>query len=77
MPADTAPADLLAKPTAALQAPPDPAKVMPVAAVQSLLQNRHPERATASQERATAKVEKAVSEGYLTPVTLPPGFSPG
>jgi phage I-like protein len=67
LPEGTPPADLLAKLTAALQAPPDPAKFMPVAAVQSLLQDRNLERATASQERATAKVEKALQDCYITP----------
>jgi phage I-like protein len=65
LPPDTKPADRLAKLTAALKAAPDPAKFVPAEAVQSMLHDHNLARATAAEERATAKVTKALDDGYF------------
>lgn len=47
-------------------APPDPAKFMPVAAVQALLEQRKAERGQDTERRIAAKVEAAVRDHYIT-----------
>lgn len=51
---DTSPKDLLTKIAALLAATPDPAKYMPVKAVQDMVADRHLERSTNSEKRALA-----------------------
>ena len=59
--------ELLAKLKAALAAAPDPAKYMPVAAVQEMLRDRKAELSAQSEEPVTAKVERAEREHYIAP----------
>ena len=65
LPADASPKDLMAKIAALLVATPDPAKYMPVTAVQEMLADRHLERSTNSEKRVLAKIEEASSKGYI------------
>ncbi|KPQ07730.1 MAG: Mu-like prophage I protein [Rhodobacteraceae bacterium HLUCCA12] len=51
----------------AMQAAPDPARFVPIEAVQELMQERALSKATASEEVAVARVEAAMNDGYLTP----------
>jgi phage I-like protein len=67
LPAETPVEELLAKFTERMDAAPDPAKYMPVQAVQAMLSDRHIERATASEERAQTKVANALEAGYFHP----------
>lgn len=67
LPPDTPPAELLAKLKEKLTAEPDPAKFMPVAAVQSMLAARGTERTALAAQQAEEKVGRAIREGYLTP----------
>ncbi len=48
-----------------LSAPPDPAKFMPVAAVQAMMADRSTELVTASEGRAQLKVGAAFRQGYI------------
>ena len=65
LPMDTSPQDLIAKIAGLLKAAPDPAKYMPVTAVQDMLADRHLERSTNSEKRVLAKVNEASSKGYI------------
>jgi phage I-like protein len=67
LPAETPVEELLAKFTERMEAAPDPAKYMPVQAVQARLSDRHVERATASEERVRMKVTHALEGGYVPP----------
>ena len=49
------------------QAAPDPARFVPIEAVRDLMTERAMNRATASEEVATARVDAAMRDGYLTP----------
>jgi phage I-like protein len=64
-PPDTPPAELFAKLKAKMGGEPDPAKYVPVAAVQGMLAERNLSLATASAERATQKVDQALRLGHL------------
>lgn len=66
LPPDVPPEQLLAKLAELLKGAPDPAKFMPIAAVQDMLSDRQLERATAAQNRVQDKVNAAVRQGYLT-----------
>jgi phage I-like protein len=66
LPVETPPAELLAKLVAHLKAAPDPAKYMPVAAVQEMLSDRRAERKTVHEGRAQEKVNAALRQGYIT-----------
>ena len=66
LPADTPAEDLMAKVAELLKAPPDPAKFVPIEAVQDMMSDQRSERATLSAGRATDKVNAAVRQGYLT-----------
>ena len=66
LPADTTPESLLVK-LGGIMAAPDPAKYMPMAAVQEMLRDRRSERAQTDARRAVEKVEQAVKEHYITP----------
>lgn len=66
LPADTSPDELAAKLSAKLQAPPDPAKFVPIAAVQEMLTDRLQERGKMAEGRAQEKVRVAVQSGYIT-----------
>lgn len=66
LPADTTPEQLLAKLKAVLGAAPDPAKFMPVAAVQEMLQTRLAERTVQTDARIKAKVDAAARDHYIT-----------
>ena len=46
---------------------PDPAKFMPIEAVQELLRSHNEAKAVLSQDRAEGKVRDAMAAGYLTP----------
>ncbi|MDR0810033.1 MAG: phage protease [Gemmobacter sp.] len=46
---------------------PDPARFVPIGAVQDLLADRNTRIATMREEEATRKVERAFREGYITP----------
>ena len=49
------------------QAIPDPARYLPIEAVQELLSERNTSALTLSHDRADAKVTKAMNDGYITP----------
>ena len=66
LPADTPVQDLVAKVAELLKAAPDPARFVPIEAVQDMLSDRRSERATLSAGRATEKVNAAVRQGYIT-----------
>ena len=66
LPVDVAPAELLAKLERATQAAPDPAKYMPVAAVQEMLRDRQVERVRDDKKRVADKVERAAREHFIT-----------
>ena len=67
LPPETPPAELFAKLKAKIAAEPDPAQYVPVAAVQGMLAERNLSLATASQERATLKVDQALRLGHIPP----------
>ncbi len=67
LPPDTPQAQLFAKLKEQLAADPDPAKFMPVTAVQSMLADRNLMIATASEERAGQKVAEALRLGQISP----------
>ena len=66
LPPDASPKDLLAKLVERLTGEPDPAKFMPVAAVQEMLSSRRAEMAEVNEGRAQEKVRAAVQAGYIT-----------
>lgn len=66
LPYGTPPEELLAKLGAALKALPDPARFMPVAAVQEMLRTRRTETALHAQQRVKSKVDAALREHYIT-----------
>lgn len=69
LPADASPKELIAKLAARLvkaREEPDPAKYMPVAAVQEMLHGRRAERDSFAEGRAQEKVRAAVQQGYIT-----------
>ena len=66
LPSDTAVADLLAKLAELVKPTPDPAKFIPVAAVQEMLRDRNTELSLNRQQRVTAKVQKAIQDNQLT-----------
>ena len=69
LPADASPKELIAKLAARLvKAPeePDPAKYMPVAAVQEMLQDRRAAHSALAGGRAAEKVRVALQQGYIT-----------
>ncbi|MBZ0129478.1 MAG: phage protease [Rhodobacteraceae bacterium] len=49
----------------------DPSRFVPLEALQDLLKDRNARIATMGQERANAKVEAALSKGYITPAMKP------
>ena len=68
LPPDTPDADLvttLQDMANRLKAPPDPAKYMPVAAVQGMLVDQRTERSNLSAGRAQGKVDAASLQGYI------------
>lgn len=67
LPPETPPKAILAKLKEKLTAEPDPAKYMPVEAVQSMLESRREERLALSAAQAEEKVSRATRDGYLTP----------
>ena len=71
LPPETPPQDLLAALKAKFEGEPDPAKYMPVAAVQSMLAGRMDERLALSEERAEAKVDRAFKDGFLVTAMKP------
>ncbi|MDK3075928.1 phage protease [Sedimentitalea sp. JM2-8] len=46
---------------------PDPARFVPIEAVQDLMASRHADLAERTKERATAKVKDALARGFITP----------
>lgn len=66
LPIETPPAQLLAKLLERMQSAPDPAKYMPVAAVQEMLSDRRAERKTVHEGRSQEKVNAALRQGYIT-----------
>ena len=66
LPPDTPVADLLAKLAELVKPTPDPAKFIPVAAVQEMLRDRNTELSLNRQQRVTAKVQKAIQDNQLT-----------
>ncbi|WP_112310192.1 phage protease [Pseudogemmobacter bohemicus] len=66
LPLTAKPEDILAALKERLGAEPDPAKYMPVTAVQSMLVERMQERRAITADRAGAKVDQAMRDGYLT-----------
>ena len=66
LPPETPAEEMLAKLKAALGAEPDPAKFMPVAAVQEMLQIRLAERTVQTDTRIKAKVDAAARDHYIT-----------
>ena len=66
LPADAEPQELIAKLAARLTTEPDPAKYMPVTAVQEMLSVRRAENAEVVEGRAREKVRAAVNSGYIT-----------
>ena len=71
LPSETPPKDLLAALKAKFEGEPDPAKYMPVAAVQSMLAGRMDERLALSEERAEEKVNRAFKDGFLVAAMKP------
>ena len=71
LPPETSPNDLLAALKAKIEGEPDPARYMPVAAVQSMLAGRMEERLALSEERAEEKVNRAFKEGFLVTAMKP------
>lgn len=67
----TPPDELLRLLVARIGAEPDPAKYMPVSAVQSMLENRREERLALSSRQAQDKVERAFRDGFLTTAMKP------
>ncbi len=67
LPPETPAAELMAKLKARMTAEPDPAKFMPMEAVQSMLAARGSERTALAEEQVLAKVERACREGFITP----------
>ena len=68
LPADATEAQIMAamqSVKAQMAAPPDPAKYMPVEAVQALMAERRFELVTASETRAQEKVDAAFSQGFI------------
>ena len=68
LPAGASPKELIAKLAERLtkEQEPDPAKYMPVAAVQEMLSVRRAENAEVAEGRAQEKVRAAVNAGYIT-----------
>lgn len=58
--------DARAKGETAREAPPNPAKYVPIAALRDLLEERNSETAQAREERARDKVDRAFKQGYLS-----------
>jgi phage I-like protein len=67
LPTTSTPQDLLAKLGTLQATAPDPAKYMPIAAVQEMLQDRRSERVQTDSARITSKIETAMREGYISP----------
>lgn len=67
LPPETPPAELLAKLKARMTDDPDPAKFMPMEAVQSMLAARGTERTALAEVQVSAKVDRACREGFITP----------
>lgn len=67
LPPETPEAELMAALRAKLSGDPDPAKFVPVATVQAMLAERNLSLATASEDRASQKVEEALRSGHLSP----------
>ncbi|MBK8441141.1 MAG: hypothetical protein IPL38_17135 [Rhodobacter sp.] len=59
------PGKLLNALEATTEGEPDPARYMPVAAVQSMLAGRMEERLALSEERAEEKASRAFKDGFL------------
>lgn len=66
LPVETPPAQLLAKHQERMQSAPDPAKYMPVAAVQEMLSDRRAERKTVHEGRSQGCVNAALRQGDIT-----------
>ncbi len=66
LPPDTPIADLLAKLAEMVKPTPDPAKFIPVAAVQEMMRDRNTELSVNRQQRLTAKVQKAIQDNQIT-----------
>lgn len=71
LPPGAPPKLVLAKLKDQLAAEPDPAKFMPVAAVQSMLAGRMEERTALASAQAEEKVNRAFRDGYLTSAMKP------
>jgi phage I-like protein len=67
LPPETPQEELMSALKAKLMADPDPAKFVPVAAVQAMLAERNLTLATASEDQARRKVDKALQSGHLSP----------
>jgi len=67
LPPETPAKAIMAKLKEKLAAEPDPAKYMPVEAVQSMLESRREERLALSAAQAEEKVNRATRDGYLSP----------
>ena len=66
LPADTPVDQLLAKLAELMKGAPDPAKFMPVSAVQEMMRDRRNELGLHRQERVVAKVQKALDTYHIT-----------
>lgn len=69
--AQTPPDELLRLLQTRVGAEPDPAKYMPISAVQSMLEERREERRAVVSRHAEEKVERAFREGFLTTAMKP------
>lgn len=67
MPPETPQKELLAALRKKLMSDPDPAKFVPIGAVQEMLADRNLSLATAAESRAERKVSEALQSGYLSP----------
>ncbi|MCU0905548.1 MAG: phage protease [Tabrizicola sp.] len=67
LPPETPPKELFAKLKEKMGAEPDPAKFVPVGAVQAMLAERNLSLATASEDRAKVKVGEALRLGHIPP----------
>ncbi|MFZ1337867.1 MAG: phage protease [Paracoccaceae bacterium] len=70
------PGKLLNALEATTEGEPDPARYMPVAAVQSMLAGRMEERLALSEERAEEKASRAFKEGFLAVAMKPWALAP-
>lgn len=66
LPESSAESDVIETLAERLSAAPDPAKFVPIDAVQDMMRDRAAKMATMSETDVRSKVETAIKEGYIT-----------